>query len=715
MTHRESSYDPLLSCLTVFSRLYNRPVSIEALTAGLPVEPGALGPELFSPEKSRGMFQRVAKRAGFVSRLVERPLPEISSLLLPCILVLKGRRACILDEIDLTASRARIVLPDIDDGFDWVDLAKLEKDYAGFVFLLKQEYHQNISERRTFDHKSEHWFWGTLARSKDAFVSVIIASLLINVFVVAVPLFTMNVYDRVVPNNALSTLWVLATGVFVIFLFDAALRLMRTYFLEVAGKKSDVIMSSILFEQVLNIRLSSWPKSVGAFASNLREFESIRNFFSASTLSALVDLPFCVFLLALVAFIGGPVVFIPIVVIGLLLVYGFSIMKPLRKSIEATMEAFSSKNAHLVESLHNIQTLKAMGASSHAQWVWEEASGEIAEKSMRSRLLSNSIAVVTQFFIQLNTVGVIVFGVYLISEQALSLGGLIAVVMLSSRAVAPMAQVATLISQYQQTRAAFEALDRVMEMPVERLENKPYVRRPAFNGLVAFEHVGFQYPDSEKAALSDISIKIHPGEHVGIIGKVGSGKSTLAKLLAGLYQPAEGSISLDGINLNQIDPADLRRHITYLPQDVQLLRGTIRDNLLYRDPQASDERMLEVAAISGVDLFVNQMPAGYDTQVGEQGAFLSGGQRQSIALGRSLLLDESLIVLDEPTSNMDNTSEYQIRKRLLEYTRSRTLLLVTHKMSMLELVERLVVVEGGRVIIDGPKAEVIAFLKKTGR
>ncbi len=715
MSYHQATYDPLLNCLVIFSRLYNRPISVESLISGLPVEPGAQGPELFSVEKSRGMFQRVAKRAGFASRLVDRPITQISNLLLPCILVLKDRQACILDEIDPSTQKARVIFPEVEDGSEWIALDKLGASYTGFAFLLKQNFKQNVLSRRTVEKNGDHWFWGALKRSKDAFYSVIVASILINVFVVATPLFTMNVYDRVVPNDALSTLWVLATGVVVVYLFDALLRLMRTYFLEIAGKKSDVIMSSILFEQVLNLKMSDWPKSVGAFANNLREFESIRNFFSASTLSAVVDLPFSLLLLALIFFIGGPLVLIPVSVIALLLLYSFSIMKPLRESIELTLEAAAHKNSHLIESLRNIQTVKALGASSHAQWAWEEASGEIAQKSMRSRLLSNSITVVTQFFMQINTIGVIILGVYQISDQALSLGGLIAVVMLSSRAVAPMAQVATLVAQYQQTRAAFEALDSVMNMPVERPENKQYVRRPEFGGLVEIEHVGFTYPEAEKASLVDISFTVQPGEHVGIIGKVGSGKSTLAKLLIGLYQPGEGAISLDGINLGQIDPADLRQNVGYLPQDVQLMRGTIRDNMIYRDPQVDDRRLLEVAALSGVDLFVNQLPSGYDTQVGEQGACLSGGQRQAIALGRSLLLNESLVLLDEPTSNMDNATEFQIKQRLFDYTRDKTLLLVTHKMSMLDLVERLIVMESGRVVMDGPKADVIEFLKRTGR
>jgi ATP-binding cassette subfamily C protein LapB len=715
MTEIDHTYDPLLSCLVVFSKLYNRPVTVDALISGLPVAPGARGPEMFSIKRSKGMFQRVAARAGFASRLIKRDLEEISGLLLPCILVLKNRDAVILEKIDRKTGQARVIFPEVSGGAEWIDFAKLNESYAGFAFLLKLEFKQESASKKTLNLRKGHWFWDTLKLSKEAFVSVIVASILINFFVIATPLFTMNVYDRVVPNDAIETLWVLAIGVLLVYAFDMALRFLRTYFLEVSGKKSDVIMSSIIYEQVMNLKMSEWPRSVGAFANNLREFESIRGFFTSSTISALVDLPFSILLLILVAYIGGPLVVVPIVVMILLLLYSFAIMKPLRESIESTFEASANKNAHLIESLHSIQTIKSLGVASHSQWVWEESSGAIANKSMRSRILSSSIAVISQFLMQLNTVCIIIFGVYQISDQALSLGGLIAVSMLASRAVAPVGQVATLISQYQQTRTAFDSLDGIMNMPVERPENKQYVRRPSFDGHIEFKKVSFSYPEAQQASLTDISFEITPGEHVGIIGKVGSGKSSLAKLLIGLYEPTAGSISVDDINSKQIDPADLRQHIGYLSQEVGLMRGTIRDNLVYRDPQIRDERLLDVAALCGVDQFVNQLPSGYDTQVGEQGACLSGGQRQAIALGRALLRNESIVVLDEPTSNMDNSTEFRIKRKLFDYTRDKTLIVITHKTSMLDLVERLIVVENGRILLDGPKQQVVEKLKQLGK
>jgi ATP-binding cassette subfamily C protein LapB len=624
---------------------------------------------------------------------------------------LKDRNACVLESIDKEKNRARVIMPEVGDGEEWIELDRLRKEYIGFSFLLKREFRKRSKPVQLLQSSKSHWFWGTLARSREIFVSVILASVLVNLFVIATPLFTMNVYDRVVPNDALDTLWVLAVGVIIVFSFDALMRYIRTYLLEVAGKKSDVIMSSILYEQTMNLRMDQWPKSVGAFASNLRDFESIRNFITASTMATLVDIPFAIIFLIVVAFIGGPLVAIPMMTIALLIFYSFMIIKPLRESIESTFEASANKHSHLIESLNNIQTIKTLGASNHSQWIWEESTGEIASKSMRARLLSGSVNVVTHLVVQINTVGLIYYGVYQITDLQLSLGGLIAVVMLSSRAVAPMGQVASLITNFQQTQTAYHSLDALMNQPVERPEDKQFVRRPAFEGSIQLKSVNFAYPDSEKVTLSNISLSIRPGEHVGIIGKVGSGKTSITKLIVGLYGPSEGTILIDDIDMHQIDPADLRHHMGYLSQDISLMSGSIRDNLVFKDPHIDDERLIEVSRISGVDQFVNKLPMGFDTSVGEQGSWLSGGQRQSIALGRALLLDEPILILDEPTNSMDNTTEAIIRKNLFDYTRNKTLILVTHKAPMLDLVERLIVVDDGRIVMDGPKDKVLNTLQ----
>jgi len=707
-------YDPLLECLVIFAKIHNRPISVEALISGLPVKPGADGPELFSIDSPKGLFSRVASRAGFASRLIHRELGQLSRLLLPCILVLRNGNACILESIDRKNKRAKVIFPEIGEGEEWLELDQLKQEYLGYAFLLKKEFQQDASSKTAASADSSgHWFWGTLAKSRDIFASVLLSSILINLFILATPMFTMNVYDKVVPNDAIATLWVLAAGIVTVYIFDTLLRFVRTYLLEIAGKKSDVIMSSIIFSQVLNLKMDQWPPSIGAFASQLREFESIRNFFTASTMATLVDLPFAIIFLLVIYYIGGPMIAVPLIIIALLMLYSFILIRPLKESVEATYEANANKNAHLIETLRTIKTVKTLGTTNYAQWVWEESSGTIANRSMRARILSSSITVVTNLMVQFNTIGLIVFGIYRIGDLELSLGGLIAIVMLASRAVAPMGQIAALITSFEQTKTAFNSLDELMQKAIERPEGKSYVRRPGFEGAIQFRDLDFSYPDAPKKSLSGINIKVKAGEHVGIIGKVGSGKTTLMKLIIGLYQGSAGSIAIDDIDINQIDPADLRKNIGYLSQDIELLRGTIRENIAYKDLHVNDEKLIQAAGVSGVDLFVNQLPQGFDTQVGEDGGFLSGGQRQAIALGRAVLLNEPILILDEPTNSFDNTTESIVKKRLHEYTRDRTLLLVTHKAPMLELVERLIVMDGGRIVMDGPKEEVLNALKGT--
>lgn len=699
--------DELLSCLVIFTKLHNNPYTADALTTGLPVGENETV-ELFSQKGSKSLFTRAAKRAGFISTLAKKELDEISPLVLPCILLLKGKKACILESFE-GATRAKIITPDVPDGSSIVEICKLKDEYLGYAYLLKREF---IPDDNThlIDTKGKHWFWDTIRLSKKIYKDVIVASIVINLFVLASPLFTMNVYDRVVPNNAVETLWVLAIGVGVIYLIDLLLKFLRTYFLDIAGKKSDIIMSSLLFERVMDLKLSVKPRSVGSFASNLREFDTVRNFFTSSTLAVLIDLPFAALFLLITYFISGYIVVVPLVFMALIIIYTFAIKDPLQSSIKSTFEASAKKNGILIETLNGLETIKTMGATGHVQWNWEEATGEIANKSIKSKMISSSINTVTSFLVQLNTVGVIVFGVYMIQDTKLTMGGLIAAVMLSSRAIAPMGQVASLLANYEQTKTAYESLKKIMEMPVERPEGKKFVRRNTFNGKIEFKNVSFTYPESSKASLDRISFTINHGEKVGIIGKNGSGKTTIEKLILGLYSPTEGSVLIDGIDINQIDPADLRRNIGYVPQDVVLFNGTVRANIVYKAPHVDDMQIIRAAKVSGVDEYVDAHPLGFDMPVFERGEGISGGQRQAIAVARAFLLDSPIILLDEPTNSLDSSVENKLKNNLKYNTKDKTMILITHKTSILELVDRLIVVDAGKILIDGPRNEVIAKL-----
>ena len=708
--HSDKIKDELLQCLVIFTKLHNNPYSADALTIGLPVKDGD-EIELFSLKSSRSLFSRAASRAGFASTLVRKDLEQISPLVLPCILMLRGKKACILQSFGKDKKTANIITPELSTGTSTIEISKLKEEYLGYAYYLKREFvPEDTSSTKLIDAGNDHWFWGTLKRSKKIYFDVVLASFIINLFVLASPLFTMNVYDRVVPNNAVETLWVLALGVSVVYGIDLFLKFVRSYFLEIAGKKSDIIMSSILFERVMDMKFSNKPKSVGSFASNLKEFDTVRNFFSSASLAAIVDLPFAIIFLIVTYFIGSYIVLVPIVIMIAILCYTFFIKDPLQNAIKSTFEASAIKNGILIESLSSLETIKTLGASGHIQWNWEEATGEIANRSIKSKIITTSITTVTSFLVQLNTIAIIVLGVYMIQDTHLTMGGLIAAVMLSSRAIAPMGQVASLAANFEQTKTAYQSLSKIMQMPVERPEGKKFVRRNSFDGKIEFKNVSFTYPDTTKGSLDRINFVIQPGEKVGIIGKNGSGKTTLQKLILGLYSPTEGSVLIDGIDINQIDPADLRRNIGYVPQDVVLFKGTVRENIVQKAPYVDDIQIIKAAKVSGVDEYVNAHPLGFDMPVFERGDGISGGQRQSIAVARAFLLDSPIILLDEPTNSLDNTVENKLKINLKTNTANKTMLLVTHRTSMLDLVDRLIVMDNGKILLDGPRDEVLARL-----
>lgn len=693
--------DPLLQCLMHLTQQNHRPLSAQALREGLPLENNKLTPKL---------FVRAAKRAGFNSKIVERSLTEISPLTLPAVLLLENDEACILQEIDENSGEAILIFP--DSGMKRTAMDKLEKQYIGVSIYLNLEYHFTERVSKVLDQKEGHWFWGTIWRSAKIYRDVLIASFLINLFVLANPLFVMNVYDRVVPNSAIETLWVLAIGVFVVYSFDFGLKMLRAYFLEIAGKKADILMSAMLFEKVMSMQYAHMPKSVGSFASNLREFESIRGFLSSTTTTVLIDIPFAIIFLVVMFLIGGPLVYIPLVAIPIILIYSLIASRKLKVTVEKTFAASAQKNSTLIECLTAMETVKTQRASSVLQLRWEQAEGFIAKWSLQSKMISSSVTNFSGFVTQMSSVCLVILGVYLISERELTMGALIAANILSGRVLQPMAQVTGLITSFFQSKTALVSLNQIMSLPDERAEGNNYVHRPELKGSIDFSGVKFSYPEAEQVSLDKIDFSIKSGEKIALIGRIGSGKSTVEKLLLGLYKPDEGSVRIDGIDLNQIDPIDLRRNIGYVPQELMLFDGSVRDNIIMGSPEIDDSSLIRAAAVSGVDQFVNKHPQGFEMPVGERGARLSGGQKQAIAIARALIHSPNILILDEPTNSMDNSSEDFLRKQLNEYCKDRTLVLVTHKMSLLSLVDRIVVMDGGRVVADGPKDVVLDALKQ---
>ncbi|WOG28360.1 type I secretion system permease/ATPase [Endozoicomonas sp. 8E] len=699
----QQEFDPLLECLSILTKHYGKPFSHDSLRAGLPLENGKLTAELFS---------RAAQRAGLASKTHKRALKDISPLVTPAVLFLKERKACILIDIDHEEGNARVIIPEAGEGVRNINLPDLEEYYTGYTIYVREKHRYDKRTPTTLNIRSRHWFWGTILGSWRIYRDVLLASLLINIFVVASPLFVMNVYDRVVPNQAFDTLWVLAIGAIIIFSFDFVLKMIRSYFIDLAGKKSDILLSSRVMERVLGLSMSAKPVSVGSFAKSLQEFESIREFITSSTVIALVDLPFTLIILMVILILGGPLAYIPLLCMALIAVYSFAIQGPLKRSVEKTLRSNSQKNATLIESLSGMEALKIAQAESEIQYKWEKAVGHIATWSIKTKLLSSSASTVSAYVQQMCNIALVCYGVFLISEGDLSMGGLIATVMLSGRCLAPMAQVAGLATRYNQAKSALDGLNDIMDMPVERPADRDYVNRPELAGSIEFDGVDFTYPGQEIQALRNINLHIKPGEKVAIIGRIGSGKTTIEKLILGLYEPNEGAIRVDGIDLRQINPSDLRSSIGCVSQDITLFYGSIKENITLGASFVDDAALLKAAEISGVTEFANKHPNGMDMIVGERGQNLSGGQRQSIALARALLMDPPILVLDEPSSSMDNTTELRVKEQLKKQCKDKTIVLVTHKASMLELVDRLILVDNGKIVADGPKDQVHAALKQ---
>lgn len=697
--------DPLLDCLVEICRLHGRPATRTSLSAGLPLSEGRL---------PLALAERAAARAGMATRLQKLPPQAVDRAALPAVLLLKDRRACVLLGFEADGS-ARVLLPESGQGAVTLTAEELAARHAGSVLFVRPHFRFEPGAAPPAAARSGHWFWSAIWAQRLVYRDVLAAALLLNLLALALPIFTMNVYDRVVPNHAIETLWALAVGAALALCAELLLRHLRGRFVDEASARVDVQLSARLFEQVLNLKLAQRPASVGSFAQNLRGFEQVRDFVASGTVTALVDLPFALLFVVALVWISPWLALPSVLAFGAIVAGGWVLQRRLHTLSETTWRASAQRNALLVETLSALETVKTQGAESALQARWERHNVFLAGVGLQMRALQTGALHALSWAVQLVNVVVVLIGVYLISDRQITLGALVAAGMLGGRALAPAGQIVGLLMQSQAARTALEGLDRLMAQPVERpgpdSAEAPPLERRSFEGAIEFRDVRFRYPESDTPALDGVRLKIRPGERVALIGRMGSGKTSLLRLAAGLYAPDEGAVLVDGIDVRQLDPAELRRHTGFVSQDVLLFQGTLRENIALGLPYADDAAVLAAAETAGLTEWVHRHPRGFDLPVGERGERLSGGQRQAVGLARALLHDAPMLLLDEPTSGMDFSTEAQLTQRLAAWAQGRTVLLVTHRTSLLSLVERVVVIDQGKVVADGPRDQVMASLQ----
>jgi ATP-binding cassette subfamily C protein LapB len=687
--------DSLLEALVYLTSHFGHARSADALVAGLPVGAQGLTAKLFCD---------AAQRAGLRARVVRRRPSDVPAEVFPAVVMLKSRRAALVLR---QGESGFLRVLDFDTGAEKsVAAGELEKEATGFMIYVRP-----AAGGEDGQPLSHHWFWGSIVDSRGIYARVLVAALLINVFALASPIFIMNFYNRVLPNNAFETGWVLFIGVTSVFIFDFVIKALRGYFIDIAGRRADVSAGQRLFDQVLDMRLGARGASVGSFANTLREFDSLREFFNSATMTALVDFPFSLLFIAVIWVIGGP--YVALLLLALYIataLVGWILQLPVHRKVHQAMRTAEQRHGLLVETIANIETIRGVGGEGKLRAAHANYTGKAAEAGQASRLYSGLSVHFSGFVQQMSSALIVIAGMYLVADKMMMPGTLIACVLLAGRAITPMGQVAGLVNKYHHMKSAYRNLDLIMGLPVERPRDKKFLHRPLLRGNFTFKDIEFSYPRTARPVLQAINLTVAAGEKIAIVGRIGSGKSTLVKLLVNFYEPTRGTLLVDETDMRQIDPADLRRNVAYMGQDTALMSGTLRDNIVMGRPAATDAEVLAIAEMAGVHDFARRHPMGYDAPVGERGEGLSGGQRQAVALARTLMTGAATIILDEPTNAMDSGTEEKVLKGIESYVQDKTLIVVTHKPSLLRLVTRLVVVDNGRIVADGPRDQVLANL-----
>jgi ATP-binding cassette subfamily C protein LapB len=693
--------DYLLDCLVLVARHHRHPASRATLSAGLPLREGKLSPDLLA---------RAAERASLATRISKQDIDSIDLFLLPAVLFLNNDGACVLQARNTATGTCTVLMPEAGGGSIELSKSELEARYSGMVALIAPQLRFDARSPTVNATRSGHWFWSAILRQRFTYKDVILGALLVNLFSIGLPIFTMNVYDRVVPNNAVETLWSLVIGISLLLIGDLVIRRLRSRLVDQASAQVDVEISASLMGQLLGIRYGERPISTGSFASNIRAFEQVRDLIASSTVIAVVDLPFVILFFICVAWISPWLALPGLIMFICIVVFGYLIQERLHALSESTFQSSCLRNALLVESLIGLETIKSQHAESIFQSRWEQSTRYSAKSGIQMRELSAMAISGANWFQQMSTVLLILVGVYLIFDKSLTLGGLIACSMLTNRALAPAAQIVGLLLQYQNARTALGSLETFMAKEQDRNPAQAYVEHSITNGSIEFRDVSFAYPGRQENVLHNISFRINPGERVAILGRVGSGKSTLQRLITNMYTPSSGMILLDGIDVRQLDPTETRGSVGFVSQDIMLFFGSLRENIALGKPYVDDAAILAAAQIAGLTDFINAHPEGLAMAVGERGELLSGGQRQAVGIARAVLNQAPVLLMDEPTSAMDYSSEAAVSANITKFCAGRTLIVATHRSTLLTLCERIIVMDAGRIVADGPRESVMAAL-----
>ncbi len=670
------------------------------------------------PFDERGMtltsLREVAPALGFEVHIVTMPIEAVPAIALPVIIFDTDGHAMVLTSMSVRRNVARVAMPATGPGERQITLTELAKQHAGVVVYLKPEAQTNQpTAQGKFSGDRAHWFWSTFRAFWRDYTQVVMAALLINVLGVAAPLFVKNVYDRVIPNLAIPTLWALTAGVLLALVLDVILRALRSSVVDATGRRVDLAVSGRLFAHVLGLRLESRPATTGGLASQMRDFDSVRDVMTSSTLIALTDLAFIGVFLGVMWLIVGPLAMVPLIAVVVVLLCAMLIQLPLARAVKASQVDSARRHSILVEAAGSVETIKSIGAEGFLRRSWNEAVAATSRSTTTARFWANLSGNMVVFVNQAVSIATVVWGVFLVLDGTITVGSLIAASILSGRVLAPLGSVVQTLARALQAWSAFRTLDALMSAPVEPAA-APDGSRPRA-GEISLRAVSLTYPGASTAALDRIDLKIGKGERVGLIGRIGSGKTSIGRLLSGLYQPTSGQILIDGVDIRQFG-ADIRSLVGFCQQDTELFSGTLRENIAMGAPDARQDVIERAARIAGVEAFSARMPLGLATPVAERGRSLSGGQRQAIGLARIIVREPKILFLDEPSSAMDTSTERVLVANLRrELNPDVTLLISTHRDGLLELVDRLVVFDNGRIILDGPRAEVIERLREAAK